>query len=134
MAQNELSELKTEKESLEKIKEEHFTCHQKIQNLLSDIEQLRSELRTAQLENRNREQEERKNILYSNNNTSEKNSVPKKNRVIKSSELPLLNTSKEYRKEKMVKMMDMDEVNEFKKRSRQNAHSSFIRCCSFLFS
>ena len=69
MAQNELSELKTEKESLEKIKEEHFTCHQKIQNLLSDIEQLRSELRTAQLENRNREQEERKNILYSNNNT-----------------------------------------------------------------
>ena len=81
MAKTELANLNTEKESLEKIKEEHFICQQKIENLLSEIEKLKGELRTAQLENRNREQEERKYILYSNNNSSETNNIQRKIRV-----------------------------------------------------
>ena len=113
-SQTELQNLNTEKETLEKIKEEHFTCQQNMQNLYNEIEKIKIELRSAQLEKRNREKEDRKNAMYVK--SVQKNNYPKKIRITKSSELPLLNTSKEYRKEKMVKMMDLDEVNEFKKK------------------
>ena len=109
MAKTELANLNTEKESLEKIKEEHFICQQKIENLLSEIEKLKGELRTAQLENRNREQEERKYVLYSNNNSSETNNIQRKIRVTKSSELPFINPNKDIKKKKEIEKDGIDE-------------------------
>jgi hypothetical protein len=116
IAKSELSNLKNEKESLEKLKEEHYECQRTIQNLLEEIEKLKGELRTAQLENRNREQEERKNALYSNNNNiSGKNTGSKKVRVTKSSVLPYINKNKEMKIEK-EKELDQEEINEYIKK------------------
>ena len=72
-------------------------------------------MRTAQLENRNREQEERKNAIYNINNYVEKNIGSKKVRVTKSSELPLINRNQEIKKEK-EKELDMEEINEYLKK------------------
>ncbi len=117
IAKHELSNLKNEKESLEKIKEEHYECQKNIENLLEEIEKLKGELRTAQLENRNREQEERKNAIYNINNYAENNIGSKKVRVTKSSELPLINRNQEIKKEKeKEKELDMEEINEYLKK------------------
>ena len=77
-AKGELSILQKEKDSLEKIKEEHYKCQNNIQDLYDEIEKLKGELRMAQLENRNREQEERKNAIYNNNINIERNYSTKK--------------------------------------------------------
>ncbi len=112
IAKNELSNLTAEKENLEKIKEEHFICQQNIQNLYNEIEKFKLELRSTQLENRNKENENRKNAPYVK--SVQKNNI--KYKIGKSNDLPLLNTSKENRKEKIVKMLDMDEVNDYIKK------------------
>ena len=114
IAKNELSNLTAEKENLEKIKEEHFICQQKIQNLYNEIENFKLELRSTQLENRNRENENRKNAPYVKSVHKNINSL--KIKIGKSNDLPLLNTSNENRKEKIIKMLDMDEVNDYIKK------------------
>ena len=114
IAKNELSNLTEEKENLEKIKEEHFICQQNIQNLYNEIEKFKSELRSTQLENRNRENENRKNAPYVKSVKKNINSL--KIKIGKSNDLPLLHTSKENRKEKTIRILDMDEVNDYIKK------------------
>ena len=115
IAKNELSNLNTEKEALEKIKEEHFVCQQNIQNLYSEIEKFKLELRSNQLGNRNKEDENRKNSPPYVKSV-QKNINPLKMRLAKKSNLPLLNTSKDNRKENIIKIIDMDEVNDYIKK------------------
>jgi len=98
-ANNEMEKLEKEKESLEKIKEEHNCCVKKQQDVIKEIQNLKEELRYIQIENRNKVNEDRKNI-YAIKNEEQKNyqKLKKKNNgyiknTNKSSELPLIHNN-----------------------------------------
>ena len=125
-AQKEIDDLQKEKEKLEKIQEEHYTCNKNQEKVIKEIENIKKELKIIQMTNRNKINEDRKNI-FSNGNKNEEQKIKLKSRnnlnnltinVNKSNELPLINKSNINKKENKIidKELDKYEIEEYLKR------------------